>query len=120
MEIVLRDFYNFFAGQRVNVEQSQLAFSANVKPEVSNWLLSQFAIIVAQNFGVYLEMPLLHYRVGKGTYHFLVEKMRKKHSAQIGKHGKNQAREYLEAKKFKNKQDICREHKGTLKNQNEN
>lgn len=46
--------------------------------------------------------------------------MRKKHSAQIGKHGKNQAREYLEAKKFKNKQDICREHKGTLKNQNEN
>lgn len=81
MEIVLRDFYNFFAGQRVNMEQSQLAFSTNVKPEVSNWLLSQFAIIVAQNFGVYLEMPLLHCRVGKGTYHFLVEKMRKKHIA---------------------------------------
>lgn len=66
--------------------KSQLAFSLNVPLERKEALSSWFGIPVSHGFGIYLGMPLLYCRVGKGTYHFLIEKIRKKLSAWKQKH----------------------------------
>lgn len=68
------------SGQMVNMSKSQLFVSYNISEEMGNNLSENFGIPKTLDLGVYLGMPLLHKRVGDGTYHFLVEKVRKKFS----------------------------------------
>lgn len=46
--------------------------------EVASKLVDQFRISQTFDLGMYFDMPLLHKRVGQGTYNFLVEKLKKK------------------------------------------
>lgn len=57
--------------------KSQLLLSSNISVEMGNNLSTKFGIPRALELGLYLGMPLLHKRVRQGTYHFLVEKLRK-------------------------------------------
>lgn len=61
------------SGQQVNMANSQLFLTSDIIVEVGNSLSSKFRIPRTLDLGVYLGMPILHKRVGKGTYHFLVE-----------------------------------------------
>lgn len=65
----------------VNLSNSQFFFSSNIQPEISFGLTSKFRVLVSLDMGVSQGMPLLHKRVGQRTYHFLVEKVRRKLSA---------------------------------------
>lgn len=60
------------------MEKSQLVFSSNVQPDLASRRSIRFGIPISRDFGLYLGMPFLHKRVGKGTYYHLVEKARKK------------------------------------------
>lgn len=84
MERILQHFCTV-SGRRINIEKSQILFSASVdQATASGWLL-RLASRFLSNFGKYLGMPTIHERAGKDTYYFLVEKVRKKLSAWKGK-----------------------------------
>lgn len=53
MEEVIKKFCRQ-SGQRVNVEKSQLTFSANVQPEIALGLSTSFGTSVSQSLGTYL------------------------------------------------------------------
>lgn len=75
MERILQHFCTV-SGRRINIEKSQILFSANVdQATASGWLL-HLASRFLSNFGKYLGMPTIHERAGKDTYYFLVEKVR--------------------------------------------
>lgn len=71
--------------QRVNMEKSPVFFSSNINPLDGSELAAKFGIPETNDLGRYLGMPLLHRRVGHNTYHFLVEKVRKKLCAWKGR-----------------------------------
>lgn len=67
------------------MSKSQLFLSSNVGLEASCNLFSEFGIPRTLDLRVYLAMPLLHKRVGQGTYHFLVENVSSKLSGWKGR-----------------------------------
>lgn len=77
MEQVIRDFCSML-GQKVSMSKSRLFVFGNVPASAALSLSQLMGIEVAKNLENYLGMPLLHYRVRKSTFSFLVDKVGRK------------------------------------------
>lgn len=74
---ILQTFCYFF-GQKVNVSKSQNFFSANTPNDIVNGICNRLGFNMVDNLGIYLGMPLLHNRMGVGTFNFLVDEVRQR------------------------------------------
>lgn len=66
------------SGQKINTAKSLLYVSKNVETGLANRMSSLFGVPITPNLGTYLGMPVLHGRVCKSTYSYLVEKVKKR------------------------------------------
>lgn len=77
MEHILSQFCQE-SGQKINTSKSKLFASENI-PCLLAWSLSmEFNIPLTNDLGKYLNMPILHGRIGTMTYYFLVVKVKQK------------------------------------------
>lgn len=77
MEHVLEEFCQI-SGQRINSNTSRVWLSPNTPSYLRNIICSSFGILATASLGKYLGVPLLHNRITKHTYHFLLDKIRRK------------------------------------------
>ncbi|KAF7812710.1 RNA-directed DNA polymerase [Senna tora] len=64
------------SGQKVNTHKTSIYFSKNTNPEKRQQVLSLTNFGATQDIGKYLGMPILHNRVTRHTFNFLVDKVR--------------------------------------------
>lgn len=72
------EFFCKFSGQKVNVSKSKLYVSPNVNEVQARRLGKLTGIPITKDFGMYLGVPVLHSRVTRRTYSYLVEKVKRK------------------------------------------
>lgn len=77
MEHVLAVFCGI-SGQRVNRAKSWIWFSPNTPPYLRHTISSAFQIPSTVDLGVYLGVPLVHGRLKKGHFKFLIERAEKR------------------------------------------
>ncbi|CAN1217840.1 Putative ribonuclease H protein At1g65750 [Linum perenne] len=66
------------SGQSINKDKSRVFFSAKIDRRVSREVTELLGIGATQNLGRYLGVPLLHGRVNRSTYEFILARMDKK------------------------------------------
>ncbi|KAL4369616.1 hypothetical protein GQ457_05G027480 [Hibiscus cannabinus] len=74
---VIRDVLQWFfeaSGHKVNATKTQLFFSKNTSPDICSDIVGSFGFSEVQDLGRYLGVPLLHRRVNKVTYGYIIEK----------------------------------------------
>lgn len=84
MKGVLNEFFRFF-GHKVNVSKSTLFFLSNMDDLVNNRVGGVLGFQPKDKLGIYLGVPLFHYRVTKGTFQFVVDKVQKKLNGYVAK-----------------------------------
>lgn len=72
------DLFCFFSGQKVNLQKSSVYFSSNVHASTADSLSRSLGVPTTHALGKYLGFPVIHHRVSKQSYEFLVDKVRKK------------------------------------------
>lgn len=77
---ILDDFCRA-SGQKVNLSKSLVYFFNNVNEDLAASLSHSLGITCTKDLGRYLGFPLLHQRVTKQTFSFLLDKMRSKLSS---------------------------------------
>lgn len=77
---MLEDFCNN-SGQKVNLGKSKVFFSKNVREDTAAMLSTELGIDQTKDLGPYLGTPMIHQRISKNTFNFMLEKMRKKLSS---------------------------------------
>jgi hypothetical protein len=80
MDIILKCLNVFceVSGQRINVAKTKILFSKNVSTSLANSISRNNGFKVSKDLGKYLGVPLLHQRVTKQTYSYLLESLQKK------------------------------------------
>ncbi|GMI86798.1 hypothetical protein HRI_002349100 [Hibiscus trionum] len=73
------------SGHRVSVAKTQIYFSKNVSHDIRVSIGQSLGFEVVEDLGKYLGVPLLHKRVSKATYAYLLEKMEKRLSGWVAK-----------------------------------
>ncbi|KAH1040733.1 hypothetical protein J1N35_042476 [Gossypium stocksii] len=63
---------------RVSTRKSNIYFSNGINNEVRNQIVQLFGFQEVQNLGNYLGVPLLHNRVTKSTFSFVIDNIRRK------------------------------------------
>lgn len=77
VKTILHEFGSV-SGQKVNLGKSQVFFSANVPERLANSLSQEIEIQATQDLGIYLGAPMLHQRISKNSFQFLIDRMRAK------------------------------------------
>lgn len=73
MEHLLADFCGL-SGQRVNRSKSRVWFSPNTPSYLRNSICSEFHVTATSDLGCYLGVPIIHGRLWRRHYHYLVAK----------------------------------------------
>lgn len=84
MEHVLREFCST-SGQKVNLQKSSIWFSPNMPDVIRDSISRRFDVSITKNLGKYLGVPVIHGRMRKYMYGYLVEKVLAKLSGWKGK-----------------------------------
>lgn len=63
------------SGQKVSGSKSRVYFSRNVPPNLTSELSTNLGIATTRDLGRYLSVPVLHNRITKETYSYLVDKV---------------------------------------------
>ncbi|GMI70835.1 hypothetical protein like AT3G24255 [Hibiscus trionum] len=84
IEEVLRSF-SAASGQKVSIAKTSIFFSKNVEHDLSVAISSRFGFCRVSDLGKYLGVPLLHKRVTRASYHFIVQRVRDKLSGWMAK-----------------------------------
>lgn len=66
------------SGQKVNFHKSQVFFSANVNDDLASSLSQALGVNITNDLGKYLGVPMLHQRVSKHPFSFILDKLKKK------------------------------------------
>ncbi|XP_057428997.1 uncharacterized protein LOC130722320 [Lotus japonicus] len=66
------------SGQKVSLAKSRVFFSKNTNAVIAGQLASKLGIQQTHNLGMYLGVPLLHSRMIKENFSFLIDKVRRK------------------------------------------
>lgn len=66
------------SGQRVSVAKTKIFFSKNVSSALAENISRNSGFMVTKDLGKYLGVPLLHQRITKQTYSYLLEKLQQK------------------------------------------
>ncbi|XP_057418408.1 uncharacterized protein LOC130712598 [Lotus japonicus] len=74
---VLRKFCDA-SGQKVSLAKSRVFFSKNTETNLAEQLSNSLEIQQTHNLGMYLGVPLLHSRMTKDNFNFLIDKVKKK------------------------------------------
>jgi hypothetical protein len=74
---VLDDFCSK-SGQKVNLHKSKVFFSNNMKESNAQVICDILGVEQTSDLGTYLGAPMIHQRITKNTFSFLIDKMRKK------------------------------------------
>lgn len=77
MKTILHEFGSV-SGQKVNLGKSQVFFSANVPERLADSLSQELEIQATQDLGIYLGAPMLHQRISKNSFQFLIDRMKAK------------------------------------------
>lgn len=77
MKGILQDFCAV-AGQKINLAKSQVFFSLNTSEELATSLSAALGVNITKDLGVYLGAPMLHQRLSKHSFTFVLDKMRRK------------------------------------------
>lgn len=72
------EVYCNYSGQKVNLQKSAVNFSNNVKNDIVDTLSNVLGMPYTKNIGNYLGIPIIHSRVQKKAYTYLVDKVRRK------------------------------------------
>ncbi|KAF7841372.1 ribonuclease H [Senna tora] len=76
---VVKDCLDYFceaSGQKVNVDKTIVYFSRNVHHVRRQEISSALGFTITDDMGKYLGVPLIHGRVNRHTYNFIVDKVR--------------------------------------------
>jgi mannosylglycoprotein endo-beta-mannosidase len=79
--ILIREVLDEFclhSGQKVNLNKSKVFFSKNITRNLAESLSDILDIEETKDLGFYLGAPMLHQRISKQSFSFLIEKMKKK------------------------------------------
>lgn len=74
---ILKPFCDFF-GHKINARKSNMYFSKRVTTHLCVHISQIFGFQEVPNLGIYLRVPLLHERVTRNTFNFVVDKVRHK------------------------------------------
>ncbi|XP_050216415.1 uncharacterized protein LOC126667478 [Mercurialis annua] len=74
---ILEEFSNS-SGLRVSLNKTKIFFSSNVQVQKAESIANVMGFQRTQDLGIYLGVPLLHSRVTKDTYLYILEKIKKK------------------------------------------
>lgn len=66
------------SGQKINLRKSQVWFSGNVTEDAALALSHDLGVNITKDLGKYLGVPMLHQRMSKHSFSYLLDKMRKK------------------------------------------
>jgi hypothetical protein len=66
------------SGQKINLLKSQVFFSKNTPESQTTTLSHALGVHVTQDLGMYLGAPMIHQRISKQSFAYLLDKMRKK------------------------------------------
>lgn len=80
-DCVINEVFDTFcrcSGQKVNNSKSHIYISPNTPIESMNAICSVIGFERVDDLGVYLDMPLFHARVGKHSFEFIVDNVRRK------------------------------------------
>lgn len=77
MEHILGVFCGNF-GERMNMNKSRIWFSPDTPNYLRNSIYAEFKITPTLDLGVYLSVPLVHGRVWKRHYQYLIERTEKR------------------------------------------
>lgn len=66
------------SGQKVSKEKTWVFSSKNVARHVRNVLCTNISVLETEDLGKYLGVPLLHARVTKKAYQYIIDKIRTK------------------------------------------
>ncbi|GMJ06884.1 hypothetical protein like AT3G24255 [Hibiscus trionum] len=78
---IIRDILSKFclwSGHRVSVAKTQICFSKNITADLRDYIAQEFGFTVVSDLGKYLGVPLLHSRVTKATYAYLLDMVQKR------------------------------------------
>ncbi|XP_039014644.1 uncharacterized protein LOC120144710 [Hibiscus syriacus] len=81
---ILELFCNF-SGQKINIQKTTIYYSMNVDSSLKNSISASFGFQEVQNLGKYLGVPLLHSRITKSSYSYIVSRVRDKLSGWTAK-----------------------------------
>lgn len=69
------DIFCQSSGQRVSKDKTRIYFSGNVPRQLREEICYTSGFQVTDDLGKYLGVPLLHHRVNRGTYQFVIDKV---------------------------------------------
>lgn len=69
------------SGQKLSLAKSRVFFSKNVQDSLAGLISEKLGINQTHNLGMYLGVPLLHSRMTKDNFQFLIYKVKKKLSS---------------------------------------
>lgn len=69
------------SGYKVTASNALIFFSHNVNLGTTNYISNNFSFQISSNLGEYLGVHLLHDRVNKDIYNYIIEKINKKLSS---------------------------------------
>lgn len=72
------DEFCLFSGQKVNLGKSKVFFSNNISLESSDFFSRELGIDRTADLGTYLGSPMLHQRISKHCFSYIIDKMKKK------------------------------------------
>jgi len=72
------DEFCYHSGQKVNLHKSKVFFSKNTNPNIVTNLSGILDIEETKDLGCYLGAPVIHQKISKHSFSFLIDKMRKK------------------------------------------
>ncbi|KAE8707428.1 hypothetical protein F3Y22_tig00110384pilonHSYRG00841 [Hibiscus syriacus] len=78
---VIRGILELFcksSGQKINMQKTTIYYSKNVDLDLKNSISASFGFQEVQNLGKYLGVPLLHSRITKASYSYIVSRVRDK------------------------------------------
>ena len=75
------DIFYLSSGHRISKEKTTLFFSKNTDPHMASQIGDSFGFTVTTDIGKYLGVPLIHGRVTKSTYSYLVDKLQLRRSS---------------------------------------
>jgi hypothetical protein len=82
--ILIKDALDRFclnSGQKINFNKSKVFFSRNIVDSDATMLSHGLGIEKTHDLGMYLGAPMLHQRISRNSYTFIIDKMRKKLSS---------------------------------------
>ncbi|GMI86289.1 hypothetical protein HRI_002298200 [Hibiscus trionum] len=84
IEDILAEFGSS-SGHRVSKQKTQIWFSPNTDPMVKDSICASLGFQVVENLGKYLGVPVIHKRVTRADYSFIIDKLRSRLSGWVAK-----------------------------------